>query len=360
MKEINIIQFSPYYPPHIGGVEKVVQEIHKNWEYGKSIVFTSDIWRDIHQSDEAIIYYPAVECITNFPFPKFWKKDFWEALSKLNNLCNTQTRIITHTRFFFSSFLWVIFAKYNRLRNTHIEHGSGFVKSGKWIVDSCSKIYDIIFWKWCIKSAYNVFGISQASMSFLKKDFWRTDASLWYRGVHIVQSDAIASWDICFVYIGRLSLLKRVDDLVETYKNWNFTQKLYVIGTWDSEKYLKEKARGCNIEFLWEMKHELIIEFLQRNRCILINPSSQEWLPTTVIEWLLTNNVVIATDVWWTSEITGKEDLLLYTSWNIQELSKYMKAAIDNYGSFQWKSYDSVREKFWMKQNIEKLYNFMK
>jgi hypothetical protein len=32
------------------------------------------------------------------------------------------------------------------------------------------------------------------------------------------------------------------------------------------------------------MENKKIIEFLQKNKCIVINPSFQEGLPTTVIE----------------------------------------------------------------------------
>jgi len=58
---------------------------------------------------------------------------------------------------------------------------------------------------------------------------------------------------------------------------------------------------------------EFIRKFLSESNCILINPSYQEGLPTTVIEGLLTKSVVIATDVGGTREISEEEDLLLFS-----------------------------------------------
>jgi len=72
---------------------------------------------------------PAFDIIPNFPVPKFWKKSFWQILRLVSSQCkNNQTIIQTHTRFFLSSLLGGIFAKYHKIKWVHIEHGSDYVK----------------------------------------------------------------------------------------------------------------------------------------------------------------------------------------------------------------------------------------
>ena len=357
---MKLIQFTPYFPPHVWWVEKVVFDIHNNWNYWKSIVFTSDIWQEKKISDEEMIVYPAFNIVNNFPFPKFWLPDFWKAIKKLQRNIDSDTRIMTHTRFFYSSFMWGIFARWNNVQWLHIEHWSAFVDSGNRVVNLCSKAYDLTLWKYCIKKANRVLAISKAAKVFLQSTYKRVDIDVWYRGVEFEKHSIQKKWDVLFVYIGRLTKLKNVSTLVECYKKWDFTQKLIII--WDGEEKiaLESQSKWEDIEFLWSIDNKKIIEFLQKNKCILINPSLQEWLPTTVIEWLLTRNVVIATNVWGTSEISQYEDLQLYQVWGIQSLVNHMKNWLENFDTYSGKSYKDLNEKFAMKNSMENLYNFLK
>jgi len=358
---MNIVQFVPYYEPHVWWVEKVASDIHKNWTYWESIVFTSDIWQEEKRLDGKVIIFPAFNLVSNFPFPKFWQKNFWNAFKSLRQYYWGDTRVITHTRFFFSSFLWAYIARKNNIEYIHIEHGSGFVKSWNFLVDICSKIYDKTFWKYCIKNADKVLSISKASRGFVKNEFSRSNVELWYRGIDFPEKILDKKLDEnIFVYIGRLVALKQVSDFIQAYKNWNFTQKCIIIWGGEERRSLEKLAEWANIEFLWQKSHNEIIDFLQENRCILVNPSSQEWLPTTVIEGLMTRNIVIATDVWGTNEISDESDLQLFWLGNIKELEKYMRDMTQNYEGNAWKSYNELKKKFSMRKSLEELYNHMK
>lgn len=358
---MNIVQFTPYYPPHVWWVEKVVFDVHHNWSYWKSVVFTSDIWQDNMTVSETIICYPAFNIVNNFPFPRFWNKNFWKSLKQLKKYYSKETRIITHTRFFFSSFLWAFLAKKNRVKHIHIEHGSGFVKSWNFLVNILSKIYDKTFWKYCINNANRVLGISKVSSQFLKNNFWKNSAWIWYRGMNFSLQDIEKKSDeIMFVYIGRLTWLKKVEDIVKAYKDGNFIEKCIIIGDGEKKQELEKKSQWLNIEFYGQKSHTEIIDFLQKNRCIVINPSSQEWLPTTVLEWLITKNMVIATDVWGTKEISSESDLLFYNVWNIPLLITLMHHMLEQYSEDHWKSYEVVTQKFSMEKSMRELYDHIK
>ncbi len=174
-------QFLPYFPPHKWGLETVAEEFSSfyvsKW-YWEVVNVVFSVWQEtppvfsklpphsrgiegevlIKNNSWKIIWYvknwykvyllPAFDIIPNFPVPKFWKREFWEILKNINtslnsNLNNTSLAIPlnlrewnkdekiiiqTHTRFFLSSFIGWLFAKYHKLKWIHIEHWSDYVK----------------------------------------------------------------------------------------------------------------------------------------------------------------------------------------------------------------------------------------
>jgi glycosyltransferase involved in cell wall biosynthesis len=119
-------------------------------------------------------------------------------------------------------------------------------------------------------------------------------------------------------------------------------------------------SKGYSVTFLGFKQTDFVIEYLQYNRCIVVNPSHQEWLPTTVIEWLMTKCPVVASNVWWTSEISNWKDLLLFESQDIPGLQQCLKSAIDDYDNMTWISFKQVSEKFSWEKNITKLYQYIR
>jgi glycosyltransferase involved in cell wall biosynthesis len=77
---MRLLVFCPYYPPHPGGLENYAQELHKYLEKKVTsiTIFTTNL-PDSGDSIEEIskkitlVKYPAVELVTNYPIPKFWK-----------------------------------------------------------------------------------------------------------------------------------------------------------------------------------------------------------------------------------------------------------------------------------------------
>ena len=68
---------------------------------------------------------------------------------------------------------------------------------------------------------------------------------------------------------------------------------------------------------------------------ILINPSHQEGLPTTVLEGLLSRCVVVATDVGGTKEISDHKDLILVKPGEVKDLQKGLEYAIQSHGKLR-------------------------
>lgn len=387
MEKVNIIQFMPYFPPHKWWLETVWQEIWINWERNNLWGFLNVItnfnqendleknekiifeWHIIWYKKDNIIHLviPSFEIINNFPMYKLRDKKtklifnyLWEFISKNQNI-----RVITHTRFFLPSLFWWIFARKNNLKWIHIEHWSDYVKLSSKFKSKLSIIYDKIFWKWIFKKADKVLAISEACKNFINKEFIDRDISVFYRWLEIPEiikekEDLKEKWDIKLVFIWRLVSLKWVDYLIESYKELNIKNELIIIWDWEEKQNLEKLSKWFNIKFLWFKNREFIIDYLSKNNYIVINPSYQEWMPTTVVEWLFTKNIVIASNVGWTKEISNNSDLLLFEPWNKKELKDKINFAIDNYYNLSWKSHDEIKIKFSREQNIINLYNLIK
>lgn len=378
---MNIIQFLPYFPPHKWWVETVAEEcafFYVAWEYGQVINIVFDVGQDynnekyeyiLNQNNEKIGYkqrgyevylLPAFDIITNFPVPKFWKKRFWQILKIISRESkNNNTIIQTHTRFFLSSFLGGLFAKYHTLKWVHIEHGSDYVKLGSTLKSKISYFYDRIIWAWIFKKADKIVAISEGVREFIQREFTQKNIVVIYNGIDFVPTDKKQNWErIKIWFVWRLVKLKWVDLLIESFKILEKKYENIILEiVWDGEeKQYLESIKSEKIAFLWWQNREYVKDFL--STCdILVNPSYQEGLPTTVLEWLLSKCMVVATDVWWTKEISSEKDLLIIEKWNLQELVKWLEIAIESYKQTSWLSFDWVNKRFDWNENIKKYFN---
>lgn len=378
---MNIIQFLPYFPPHKGWLETVSQELSLFYvagNYGEIINVVFDVGQNyddknyeyiFHQSNEKIgyqqngyiVYFlPSFDIIPNFPVPKFWKKSFWNILWLLSwEIKKNKTIIQTHTRFFLSSFLWWLFAKYHKIKWVHIEHGSDYVKLWSKLKSKISYVYDRIIWAWIFAYADKIVAISEWVKNFIYTEFTKKDIEVIYNGIDFVSSEKNRSENMITIgFVGRLVKLKWVDLLLEVFQELEKKYDNIVLKiVWDGEEREKlELLKWKNVIFLWLQNREYVKDFL--SSCdILVNPSYQEWLPTTVLEWLLSKCVVVGTDVGGTKEISDLDDLIIVEKWNKESLQQWIIQALETYVSVSWKSYQSVLMKFDWKENIKKYFN---
>lgn len=385
MNKINIIQFMPYFPPHKWWLETVWEEIWINWQKNNlwffvNIITSFDQEKEIENNEKIIykdevIWYiknnithlviPSFEIINNFPMYKFWDKKTKLIFAHLKeNFIEKfdvdSIRVITHTRFFLPSLFGWIFARKHKLKWIHIEHGSDYVKLSSKLKTNLSIIYDKLFWKWIFKKADIVLAISEACKRFINNEFIDRDLEVFYRWIDLWKIDLDKKWDIKFVFIWRLVLLKWVLDLIEVYKELNIKNELIIIWDWDERKNLEKLSFWYNINFLWFKDKEFILDFLWKNNCICINASYMEWLPTSVIESLIMWCPTIASNVWWTSEISDKSDLILFEAWNKDELWKKILQVLENYNDLKWISKNEIEKRFKREESILNLYNFIK
>lgn len=385
MNNIKVIKFLPYFPPHKWGLESHVQERSKRrvkkW-YGEVMnVVPSmgqetimDHWAEyIYYKHKKIWYiqygysvlvYPAFDLIPTFPFPKFWKKDFW-IIMRLAKRFHANI-INTHTRFFLTSLLGGIFAKCTRTKRIHIEHWVDFVKLASKRKSALALLFDQIIGRWIFRYSSWLIGISYGCKKFMQR-FTKRHIDVVYRGMDLPlienQKLDMKDWTLTRIaFVGRLVKLKGVDLLLNVVKKildiWDKHIHLDIVGDGDEMSHLKQQVHDLSLShhvfFLgFKEKNQVITDILPHTH-IVVNPSYQEWLPTSVLEWLLSGCVVVATDVWWTPEISNKEDLILVKPGDEWSLYLWLKKAIENYIRIAGLSEEYVKTEFDRNKNIEK------
>ena len=361
---MRVAQFVPYFPPHKWGVETVAEEFSKYfisekcWEVLNVTFSVGQKSLQIYEQDGyKVLVLPAFDLIHNYPFPKFWTKQFRSVLKQVKKW--NPDVIQTHTRFFLSTFIGGICAKLWKKKRVHVEHGSGLVKGLVRWKSFFANVYDYTLGKLCFSRADQIVAISQGNIPFIKK-FSKTPIEVIYRGLDFpeIRRKKQKSDSISLGFIGRLVKLKGVDilisafaDLIDEYPDLH----LQIIGDGEERQSLENQVQSLNIQdkvsFLGYQDKNTLQNQILPSLDIFINPSLQEGLPTTVIEALLAKCIVVATDVWGTREISDKSDFILVQPDDPDALIRGIRKAFIQLDA-HWVSTDMVREKFSRKKRI--------
>ncbi|MGB5018289.1 MAG: glycosyltransferase family 4 protein [Candidatus Moraniibacteriota bacterium] len=365
-----ILLFSPFYPPHTGGLESHSDEFNKYLsQTGVQItVFTpqlpddAPIYETRHNTTN-IIRFPAWEPLHNYPLPKYWP--FWwsgDFFHLFKNIFREHPDIvITRTRFFSTSLLAVLYAKIKNIPLVHIEHGSDFAQFNSAFKTKLGEIYDWTFGRFVLRSADILIANSIASQTFVHTLSGRSDCQVIYRGVEMKKiasiPPALSLREVCdeaiqtgsprlknlprddnkiiITYLGRLIDGKGVIDLLQALTHINAdSYQACIIGDGPELSRLKKFATANNltgnISFLGHRKFEDAIGILKSSD-IIVNPSYTEGIPTSIIEAALCQKAIIATNVGGTNEIiTGDGDGFLIPPKRPDILTKKLQLLIDN------------------------------
>ncbi|TSA45606.1 glycosyltransferase family 1 protein [bacterium] len=335
---MKLLVFSPYYPPHIGGLENYSDELNKYLSFSGMdiVVFTPRLpksspetetrYDNVHpdKSGKAgpakrefngvkIIRFPAFEIISNYPLPKFWSFRFWKTFFSLFG--DKFDFVVSHTRFFSTSLLALAYSKIKKTFWIHIEHGSDFVQLNNNLSSSLAKLYDLSFGKIVLKKSNKNIAVSEAVKKFVQKLSGRRDCDVVYRGFETEKLESIPPSsefqkrpdEIHILFIGRLIDGKGLPDLLDAFARLTEPKiKLLIVGDGPQKENLLEQAKSLNIaekvSFLGYRNYSDTISILKQAD-IFVNPSYTEGLPTAVIEAALCKKAIIATNVGGTNEI---------------------------------------------------------
>lgn len=289
------LQISPFWFDHPGGVEQYARVLQG--------LFPDEINTLAGGED-----FPIIEPVKHFPFPAFWKPWFWKIFSDITK--ENTSYIISHIRFSGTTWFAFLLAKMRWIPYIHIEHGTGFLVHKNPLIAWVAKIVDLTIGRYIIRNAEKVITISEAGKKWVSETFWWKDIVVIYRGFEFPQIERKENEIPKIGFVGRLTGLKNVAWLLGALselreEEWN----LEIV--WDGEErsnleeLMKKLWLTDRVSFLGARQHEWIMREFYPSVDIFVNPSLQEWLPTTVIEALGMGCQVIATDVGGTREIAG-------------------------------------------------------
>ena len=343
MKKNNLIIFSEYYLPKLGGVErytdKLITELKQ--KYNITIVTTEldNIDNYEEQDNVRIFRIPVFKIFKNrYALIKNNKK-----LKKIINKLN-ETKydfLICQTRFFPTSYFGVKYAKKKKIPVMVIEHGSSHFSINNKILDFFGSIYEHWLTRKIKKNCHLFYGVSERCNLWLKHFKIETNGVLYnsidqkdyekYKDKYYFKKNK-KEINICFA--GRLIKEKGIYELCDAfnklskeYKNIN----LQVAGDGPIFEDLKKKySSNKKIKFLGKLNFDNVMSLY--NSCdIFVYPSMYpEGLPTSILEAGLMKCAVVATDRGGTVEvITHKKDGLICEE-NTQSIFDNLKYLLDN------------------------------
>jgi len=316
-----ILVLSPFYPPHVGGLQSHADEFNRELAKRGYIVTVLTprlpilAKRAERKHGNVMIHrYPAWEVINHYPLPKFWQLSWWRIWREIRS--DHYDLVISRTRFFYTSLLAWRLARLRKLPWLHIEHGANFVQARFILVRWLSRLYDETLGRLVLRAADAVVANSEGSAGFVKQLAPQQDIFVIHRGV---EKDKIVEIEmnknlrgkygdrVIITFVGRLIDGKGLIDLMKAiYRLREESIHCLIIGDGPERRKLNNLTKrlgiGGLVSFLGEKDFVDVIAILKASD-IFVNPSYTEGLPTAVIEAALCGKAIVATQVGGTPEI---------------------------------------------------------
>ena len=321
---MRILQVSPYYPPHIGGIEYHVEALSRKLvEAGHEVtVYTSDVPKTRkHEVVDGVEVY-RFSC----PFAPLNNPIMPGLFLKL--IRSTKFDIVhTHGHFHMSSNLVAFSNVFTRRPFVLTSHGAilGY-KGWKRAVEA---LFDRTIGEWTLRSANKVIALTPTLANMLEDlgadrsnivvvPFWmdlnqvkpRADVEK-FRSTYKLGDRKIV------LFVGRLLPIKGLEYLIEAAKHAETRPAIVIIGDEapgysGTKRSLEEKVRALGLEsdvfFLGKFSREdLGVAYTAADLFVL--PSLGEGMPLVLLEAMAYGKCVIATD------IPGNNDLIK-DGWN--------------------------------------------
>jgi glycosyltransferase involved in cell wall biosynthesis len=322
VRNLRLLIFSPYFSPHVGGLEGYVSDLDdvllSSGEVDAITVFAPRLPpqgapAEDREGGQRVVRYPAFELIPNFPVPKLWTREFWHLLRSIG--LARHDVFVSHTRFFLSSAFALVCARAASRPLLHVEHGSDYVQLSGRLTRVAAHIYDLLLGRLLLRRADGVVAISQAAADFVRRLAGR-DVPVVHRGIWLDRLDAatadeqVLAWAAgrpIAMFVGRLIDGKGVADLLDAFASVQRVQAtMCIVGDGprraDWEALAERLGVSDRVLFLGQLPEEQAWRVI-RAADVVVNPSYTEGLPTSVLEAALMGRAVLATDVGGTPEI---------------------------------------------------------
>lgn len=305
---MKIAVFTTYFAPEVNGLTRYIEGL-----YGALLRQHPEISIDVYTFDtqktgvfeeriEGFNVYRA-ECATllggtyALPTPQGCRR-LWRAFKSTD-----YALVNTHTRFFLSTLLGLIFAGRRRVGTMHTEHGSGFVAHENSFIRLAAYGYDLTLGAYSLRRANGILAVSESVAQFIERfsgrkavvisngidvSFWRADSEKRSRESARARY-RIGPGEAGIVFAGRLIAAKGCQDLLLALRDVrSFRWRLCIAGDGPYrmalERIAEQSGIAQSVSFLGALPKEEVRE-LFRAADIFVNPSlSAEGLPTTLLE----------------------------------------------------------------------------
>ena len=363
----DIIVFSHFYKPHVGGLEKYVENFSKNLPNKKILIITSKYLPNLEDtSTDENITIQRIDC-KEIIKGKYYIPTLKGIKQIRKDIQENSAEIHTHTRFYLNNCIATYYSKKYHLKHYHFEHGSSFVKDGSLFVKACAWLFDHTLAFYTLKNSDLIFPVSESVRMFLENNYGNLKLGSTIYNSYDFSLDTFNKKErpqvLKLLFVGRIIRSKGVYELIDACTLMNKTNIPYtltLIGDGSEMDNIKEIVKKNKLESNVVFKGMLPFDETQKeyNKYdILINPSYTEGLPTTVIEALGNGLMVIATDAGGTNEIIPKDKLIGLGNISGKSIRDWVVQIYRDWDKEQ-KDYEYIfndaRTKFNWKENIKK------
>ena len=323
MKGKTIVIFCAYIPPFLGGIERYVDNLTKQFvKLGvKPVIVTSNFNRaaDNETIDGVdIIRLPTFSLfLSRYPIFKINKK-YHEQMARIDQY--QIDAIIVNTRFHLTSHIGANYGYRKNIPVYLIEHGSNYVTLDNKFIDFFANRYeDVLTWR-LKKRVTRFYGVSNACNEWLRH-FHIVSSGTWYNSIDCDQPlpERKKHSDIGMLYAGRLIKQKGVENILyaftelsEKYDNLTLT----VAGDGPEKEDYELRFQKDNIHFVGKLNFQQLLNEYSQTDIFLYPPLWPEGLPTSVLEAGLMRCCVIGTPMGGIKEIiqNGENGLVVDTT----------------------------------------------
>ncbi|HEY1867121.1 MAG TPA: glycosyltransferase family 4 protein [Candidatus Cybelea sp.] len=283
---------TPFYPPHVGGVERYSQEFARAaLAMGLSVnIVTTDAVRKAQESVEdggiRVLRLPAY----NLPMMGSHYPITLQAWSHASEMLRCDV-VIAQTRFFMTTLMAARIAAGNKARFFVVDHGAGPLRNSPKALALASLWYERAVTARLKRRSVHFLGVSRASVEWLRT-FGIRDATVLPNGIAapltMPMRDAAGFVKPVVFFAGRLLPEKGIAELVEAIDllgREGTNVALRIAGDGPMAGFLEKHMRSAGfLTYLGRLPHDQITAEL-RNASIFVNPSNlPEGFPTVLLE----------------------------------------------------------------------------
>ncbi len=308
--------FSALYVPHPGGVERytlnLAKELLSQGHRVTVVTCNTEGTPSVSASEEGITVY-ALPCMPlmggRLPLPK--PNGIYRDLMRQLKTCDFDA-VVINTRFYLHSLVGARFAEKRGLPSLVIEHGSAHLQMGTPLLNTLCGWYEHFVTAILKRYCKHYYGVSKEACAWLSH-FGIFAEGILYNAVpeqeiaKILQSDMpsfrqqynIPADALVFSFIGRLVKEKGAHSAVHGFCNAcsEIDRPMYLLLAGDG--YLRESLEADapdNVIFLGKIPYPSAIA-LQKESDFYCLPSDSEGFCTSVLEAIVCDSVVVATNV---------------------------------------------------------------